>query len=128
MLRHVGGFMLEVGAIVRSHHERWDGRGYPDGLLASEIPLEARIITVCDSWNAMRTDRPYRQALAFETAVAEIVASTGSQFDPEVSRVLLDIVAAGRLEPVVIAEPLVAAVPATGVVPQAGYAASSSAS
>jgi putative nucleotidyltransferase with HDIG domain len=128
MLSHVGGFMLEVGAIVRSHHERWDGRGYPDGLVASEIPLEARIITVCDSWNAMRTDRPYRQALAFEAAVAEIVASTGSQFDPDVSRVLLDIVGAARLEPLVIAEPPVAAVPASGVVREAGYAASSSAS
>ena len=49
--------MSEVGRIVRSHHERWDGGGYPDGLAGDAIPLEARIITVCDSWNAM-TDRP----------------------------------------------------------------------
>ena len=57
MLARVGGFMREVGLLVRSHHERWDGRGYPDGLAGEEIPLEARIITCCDSWNAMRTDR-----------------------------------------------------------------------
>ena len=63
MLDRVGGFMREVGLIVRSHHERWDGGGYPDGLAGEAIPLEARIIAVCDSWNAMRTDRAYRKAL-----------------------------------------------------------------
>jgi putative nucleotidyltransferase with HDIG domain len=97
MLAHVGGFMLEVGAIVRSHHERWDGGGYPEGLSGAAIPLEARIITGCDSWNAMRTDRPYRRALAHETAVSEIVSGTGSQFDPEVARALLEIV--GPVDP-----------------------------
>ncbi len=61
MLDRVGGFMREVGIIVRSHHERWDGAGYPDGLAGESIPLEARIITCCDTWNAMRTDRPYRE-------------------------------------------------------------------
>ena len=55
MLDRVGGFMSEVGRIVRSHHERWDGGGYPDGLAGEAIPLEARIIAACDSWNAMTT-------------------------------------------------------------------------
>ena len=63
MLERVGGFMREVGLIVRSHHERWDGTGYPDGLAGEEIPIEARIIGCCDAWNAMRTDRAYRKAL-----------------------------------------------------------------
>jgi HD-GYP domain-containing protein (c-di-GMP phosphodiesterase class II) len=92
LLDRVGGFMSDVGRIVRSHHERWDGAGYPDGLAGDAIPLEARIITVCDSWNAMRTDRPYRRALPEREAVDELVACSGSQFDPEIVSVLLDIV------------------------------------
>ena len=58
------GSCARSGMIVRSHHERWDGAGYPDGLAGEQIPLEARIITCCDTWNAMRTDRPYREALS----------------------------------------------------------------
>ena len=94
MLDRVGGFMREVGLIVRSHHERWDGGGYPDGLAGEAIRLEARIITVCDSWNAMRTDRSYRQALPEEEALAELRANSGRQFDPGVVEVLVRIVAA----------------------------------
>jgi HD-GYP domain-containing protein (c-di-GMP phosphodiesterase class II) len=78
--------------IVRSHHERWDGRGYPDGLLGEEIPLEARIIACCDTWNAMRTDRSYRRALPFEAAVAELKAISGSQLDPRITATLIDLV------------------------------------
>ena len=92
MLSRVGGFMRDVGTIVRAHHERWDGTGYPDGLLAEEVPLEARIITCCDSWNAMRTDRPYRPALSHGAALEEIIAGSGTQFDPRVARALLDVV------------------------------------
>jgi putative nucleotidyltransferase with HDIG domain len=92
MLDRVGGFMREVGQIVRSHHERWDGRGYPDGLAGEAIPLEARIIACCDSWDAMRSDRSYRKALSRETALAEISANAGSQFDPRVVRALIEIV------------------------------------
>ena len=84
MLEQVGGFMRQVGLIVRSHHERWDGGGYPDGLAGEAIPLEARIISCCDTWNAMRTDRPYRQALAYDVAVAELASNAGKQFDPMV--------------------------------------------
>ena len=92
MLDRVGGFMRNVGLIIRSHHERWDGRGYPDGLAGEEIPLEARIISCCDSWNAMRTDRPYRRALSHELALAELVANAGKQFDPHVVELLARIV------------------------------------
>ena len=66
LLDRVGGFMSDVGRIVRSHHERWDGSGYPDGLAGEAIPLEARIIAACDSWNAMTTCRSYRDALTPE--------------------------------------------------------------
>ena len=89
MLNRVGGFMREVGLIVRSHHERWDGNGYPDRLAGETITLEALIIACCDSWNAMRTDRPYRKALSHEVALAELEANTGHQFDPRIVAALL---------------------------------------
>ena len=84
--------MREVGLIVRSHHERWDGSGYPDGLCGEDIPWEARIIACCDAWNAMRTDRTYRKALSYELAVGEMVSNAGRQFDPRVVEVLLQII------------------------------------
>ena len=94
MLNRVGGFMKSVGLIVRSHHERWDGSGYPDGLVGEDIPLEARIITCCDSWNAMRTDRSYRKALSHEVARAELIGNSGEQFDPTIVAALLAILKA----------------------------------
>ena len=94
MLDRVGGFMHNVGLIVRSHHERWDGRGYPDGLAGEAIPLEARIITCCDSWNAMRTHRSYRKALSHEVALAELEANAGDQFDPRIVAAFLQIIEA----------------------------------
>jgi putative nucleotidyltransferase with HDIG domain len=97
LLDRVGGFMRSVGLIVRSHHERWDGRGYPDGLAGEAIPIEARIIACCDSWNAMRTDRSYRKALTHEVARAELLANTGHQFDPRVVEAFLTLVE-GRAE------------------------------
>ncbi|HTQ68765.1 MAG TPA: HD-GYP domain-containing protein [Solirubrobacteraceae bacterium] len=92
MLDRIGGFMHDVGLIVRSHHERWDGGGYPDGLKGEEIPLEARIVTCCDSWNAMRTDRAYRKALPSDLALAELSANSGRQFDPRIVEVVTSIV------------------------------------
>ncbi len=92
MLDRVGGFMRDVGLIVRSHHERWDGAGYPDGLAGDQIPLESRIIACCDTWNAMRTDRVYRSALSEETAIAEMQSVSGTQLDPEIAETLLRIV------------------------------------
>jgi putative nucleotidyltransferase with HDIG domain len=92
LLDRVGGFMRTVGLIVRSHHERWDGTGYPDGLAGDAIPLEARIITCCDSWNAMRTDRSYRNALSQEVALAELHGNSGRQFDPRIVAALLKVI------------------------------------
>jgi HD-GYP domain-containing protein (c-di-GMP phosphodiesterase class II) len=74
---------------VRSHHERWDGNGYPDGLRGEQIPLGARIITVADTVDAMRTDRPYRPAASNEETVAELERCRGAQFDPGVIDVAL---------------------------------------
>src|SRR6185436_4086239 len=70
--------------IVRSHHERWDGRGYPDGLAGDEIPLGARVFAVADALDAMTSDRPYRRALPWAAATTEIEAQSGKQFDPDV--------------------------------------------
>ena len=92
LLDRVGGFMSDVGRIVRSHHERWDGGGYPDGIAGEAIPLESRVIAACDTWNAMTTDRPYRPALDHAVAVAELSSAAGSQLDPAVVEVVLGIV------------------------------------
>ncbi len=70
--------------IVRSHHERWDGRGYPDGLVGEEIPLSARIFAVADALDAMTSHRPYRRAMSWTAAHAEILAQRKRQFDPDV--------------------------------------------
>jgi putative two-component system response regulator len=70
--------------IVRSHHERWDGRGYPDGLVRDEIPLGARIFAVADALDAMTSNRPYRRALSWSAARAEILEQRKRQFDPDV--------------------------------------------
>jgi response regulator RpfG family c-di-GMP phosphodiesterase len=70
--------------VVRSHHERWDGRGYPDNLRGEDIPLGARIFSVADALDAMTSDRPYRRAGSWGDAVSEIVQQAGTQFDPEV--------------------------------------------
>lgn len=82
MLDRVGGELSHAGRVVRAHHERWDGAGYPDGLAAEEIPIEARIITVCDSFSAMTTDRSYRKGMRVEEALAELRRCAGTQFDP----------------------------------------------
>ena len=92
MLEKIGGLLGEVGAVVRSHHERFDGTGYPDGLRRWEIPLAARVISACDSYNAMTTDRPYREALTRGDALAELRRHAGTQFDPEVVTALVAVV------------------------------------
>jgi HD-GYP domain-containing protein (c-di-GMP phosphodiesterase class II) len=75
---------------VLYHHERWDGLGYPTGRAGTEIPLEARILAVTDSFDAMTSDRPYRAALTHEQAIAELERCSGSQFDPDVALVFLE--------------------------------------
>jgi HD-GYP domain-containing protein (c-di-GMP phosphodiesterase class II) len=82
LLLRVGGLLGEVGRIVRSCHERYDGQGYPDGLAREQIPLIARIVACCDAFNAMTTDRSYRRAMPGEDAVAELERGSGTQFDP----------------------------------------------
>src|SRR5205814_5287123 len=84
MLGGVAFLQGEGLQIVRSHHERWDGRGYPDRLADGDIPLGARVFAVADALDAMTSDRPYRRALRWELARDEIVAQAGKQFDPEV--------------------------------------------
>jgi putative nucleotidyltransferase with HDIG domain len=96
MLERVGGVMGEVGRIVRSHHERWDGGGYPDGLRGEEIPIEARIISCCDAYNAMTTTRSYRRALPDDVARAEVERNSGTQFDPQVVAALIGVLEARR--------------------------------
>ena len=77
-------FLSEAAQVVRSHHERWDGNGYPDGLRGEEIPLAARVFAVADVLDALTTDRPYRPALPLAEARRMIVAAAGTQFDPRV--------------------------------------------
>jgi HD-GYP domain-containing protein (c-di-GMP phosphodiesterase class II) len=84
ILTQVGGLLGDVGRIVRSSHERYDGTGYPDGLAADEIPLTSRIVSCCDALSAMVTDRPYRRALPLDAAIGELRSNSGAQFDPRV--------------------------------------------
>jgi putative nucleotidyltransferase with HDIG domain len=92
MLERVGGFMHEVGEIVRASHERWDGTGYPDRLRGTAIPLEARIVSACDAFNAMTTNRSYRKAMSLPDALTELTRCAGSQFDPRVVDALVAVV------------------------------------
>ena len=89
MLERAGGLLGEVGPLVRSCHEHWDGNGYPDALAGEEIPLVARIVCTCDAWSAMTTDRSYRRALSHDAAIAELRKCAGTQFDPRVVEALL---------------------------------------
>lgn len=75
---------------VRHHHERWDGKGYPDGLAGADIPLASRIIAICDSVDAMKSDRPYRKALSDEVCKAELIKNSGKMYQPELVRLFLD--------------------------------------
>jgi HD-GYP domain-containing protein (c-di-GMP phosphodiesterase class II) len=92
LLDRVGGLMRDVGLVVRASHERWDGRGYPDGLAGQSIPIEARVVACCDAYNAMTTTRSYRRAMSAEDALAECRACAGSQFDPAVVDALVAVV------------------------------------
>jgi len=83
-------FLAEAAEIVYSHQERYDGLGYPRGLKGEEIPLGARIFSIADTLDAMRSDRPYRPAQPFEAARKEIELWSGRQFDPEIVKVFLE--------------------------------------
>jgi HD-GYP domain-containing protein (c-di-GMP phosphodiesterase class II) len=92
LLSTVGGLLADVGRIVRSCHERWDGTGYPDGLAGEEIPLVARIVGCADAFDAMASDRPYRSALPLAAIVEELRRCSGTQFDPQVVEQVLALV------------------------------------
>ncbi len=91
LLRHLPE-CSEIARIVRHHHERYDGGGYPDGLCGPQIPLASRIITVCDAYGAMISDRPYRRALPRRTALDELRGGAGEQFDPAAVSAVLSVI------------------------------------
>lgn len=78
--------------IIRSHHERWDGNGYPEGLKGEDIYLPARIFMLSDTFDAMTTDRPYRRAMSLDQALSEVELHAGTQFDPDLARAWIDMV------------------------------------
>jgi putative nucleotidyltransferase with HDIG domain len=101
MLEKVGGLLEDVGLLVRSCHEHWNGGGYPDRLAGERIPIVARIVCACDAFSAMTTDRSYRAALPPDAAVAELRRCAGTQFDPAVVAVLVEVV--GTEQPAALA-------------------------
>jgi putative two-component system response regulator len=91
-------FAREVGPIIRGHHERWDGSGYPDGLAGERIPLGARIIGIVDSYDAMITNRPYRHALPLPQVMERLQAGRSSQFDPAALEAFIGLLTSARLQ------------------------------
>ncbi|MDD4076822.1 MAG: HD-GYP domain-containing protein, partial [Bacilli bacterium] len=84
--------LMSIANYILCHHERWDGKGYPQGLKGKQIPLLSRIISVIDAFDAMTQDRPYRQALSMEEALEEIRVNAGTQFDPEAARIFIEVI------------------------------------
>jgi HD-GYP domain-containing protein (c-di-GMP phosphodiesterase class II) len=101
MLRHVGGALANIGMFVRSSHEHFDGSGYPDGLAGEQIPVESRVVTLCDAYNAMTTNRPYRTAMTHREALEEMRRVAGDQFDPRMVAAFerLDVGSAAGMQP-----------------------------
>ena len=97
ILEHAG--LRDIAAWVLAHHERLDGRGYPGGLAADEIPLESRILAVADAYEAMISDRPYRRGMPADEARAELERCAGTQFDPTVFEAFLGTLIAPRPRP-----------------------------
>jgi HD-GYP domain-containing protein (c-di-GMP phosphodiesterase class II) len=90
MLQDLGSMDPIVVDAVLHHHERWDGKGYPSRITSTAIPQIARIIMLCDSVDAMLSDRPYRKALSVEAVRQELMRCAGTQFDPEIVNVMLE--------------------------------------
>ena len=91
ILKHVEN-LRDCLAAVQYHHERYDGSGYPSGLKGSNIPLDARILAIADSFDAMTSSRPYRDKMTAEDALGEIIQCSGTQFDPEIVRVFAKLI------------------------------------
>ena len=92
-----GGAARPVLPYVLYHHERWDGDGYPTGRAGDAIPLEARVLAVADAFDAMTSMRPYRPAISADAALEEVERCAGTQFDPDVARLFVEVSTAGRL-------------------------------
>jgi HD-GYP domain-containing protein (c-di-GMP phosphodiesterase class II) len=86
-----------MAPVIRAEHERWDGRGYPDGLEGEEIPLVSRIVFACDAFHAMTSDRPYRRATGIRAALEELERNTGKQFCPRTVPALVEVIERGHL-------------------------------
>lgn len=97
MLRQVGGSLAKIGEFVRASHEHFDGGGYPDGLVGEEIPIESRVVALCDAFNAMTTERSYQATMSTEEALAELRRAAGSQFDPRVVKAFERLIAPPQL-------------------------------
>ena len=91
ILSHIDFLDVQAKQVVRHHHERWDGHGYPDGLAGLEIPRAARLFAVADTLDAITTDRPYRPAASIDEAREEIARAAGRQFDPEAVEALMEL-------------------------------------
>jgi HD-GYP domain-containing protein (c-di-GMP phosphodiesterase class II) len=89
-------FLKPSSGILRSHHERWDGNGYPDGLKGNAIPLQARIFTMADHWDALTSDRPYRKAWSRKKTIAYLQENSGKIFDPKIVETFLAIILYGK--------------------------------
>jgi diguanylate cyclase (GGDEF)-like protein len=96
----------DVAEVIRQHHERFDGGGYPGGLAGTHIRIEARILAVCDSWAAMLADRPYQKALTEDQAVRELLSGRGTQYDPEIVAKFLELRQYGRFGPLPVLDSL----------------------
>lgn len=93
----LSGQSEETAEIILSHHERWDGSGYPSGLNGEQIPLLARIVSIVDAYDAMTSTRPYRRAMDSNQAIRELKRSSGSQFDPELVKPFAELMSGNAL-------------------------------
>ena len=96
-IAHASHELRPIANWILKHHEHWDGRGYPLGLAGSDIPFECRLLAIVDSYDAMISDRPYRQGMPHHAALQELERCSGSQFDPALTRLFLDMIACKKI-------------------------------